>query len=305
MRGERGFGETPGVLLVDRANPLFLDPVKWRPIFEKAPFVMTVSSHLTETAQFSDLILPSHAPLEARHLSRHVSMEGRPIVNAAGGAVRPLYDTKDAGEIYLALKLALAGKKIEADAFSAYVKKRTQELGAQKLLKEGTAETWLYEAKTVGQNLVFSTPSGKFELGPLVKSLRGRRLDEPPTSQDFPLLLNLFSPLAFSRGEGAHLPYLLDIAGPGLQEMWGAWAELHPDTAQAYGISDGQMIWVESPQGKIKAKARVLARAMPSVVSVPVGLGHTAYGRWAKGTGSNPLEIASMDGVSRVRVVRA
>ena len=290
------------VILADRVNPLFLEPSKWRPVFEKAPFVATVSSHLTETAQFSDLILPCHTPLEAWHLSRHVSMQGSRIINAARGAVGPLYDTRDAGEIYFSLKTALAGQKMEAEAFPAYVKGRFRELGAPKLLEQDNAETWLSEAKTIGQSLVFSTPSGKFEFGPLLKSLR----ENPPTqtsrSEDFPLSLYLFAPLAFSRGEGAHLPYLLDIACPQLEEMWATWAELHPDTAQAYGISDGETVWIESHQGKIKVKARVLSRATPWVVSVPVGLGHTAYGRWAKGLGANPLEIASMNRSERVRI---
>ena len=50
-------------------------------------------------------------------------------------------------------------------------------------------------------------------------------------------------------------------------------------------------MWVESPLGSIKVKARLNPGIMPGVVSVPFGLGHTSYGRYAKGYGSNPVTI--------------
>src|SRR5262249_39919269 len=43
-------------------------------------------------------------------------------------------------------------------------------------------------------------------------------------------------------------------------------AELHPDTAHAYGIADGAWILVESPHGTIRVRAHVTERVVPGVV---------------------------------------
>jgi molybdopterin-containing oxidoreductase family iron-sulfur binding subunit len=61
------------------------------------------------------------------------------------------------------------------------------------------------------------------------------------------------------------------------------------------GISDGDRVWVESTFGKIQAKARLYQGAMPDVVNIPSGLGHTSGGRWAKGLGANPYQLLGDD----------
>ena len=41
----------------------------------------------------------------------------------------------------------------------------------------------------------------------------------------------------------------------------------------------------------LQAKARLYRGTMPEVVNMPLGQGHLAYGRWAKGRGANPKRI--------------
>jgi len=110
-------------------------------------------------------------------------------------------------------------------------------------------------------------------------------------ADSFPLRLCLFTPLAFSHADGAHLPYLNSIAGPQLDERWETWAGFNPETARSHGIANGDEVWVESPAGRVRAKARWYQGAMPGLVNMPCGLGHAAHGRWAKGVGSNPMEL--------------
>lgn len=172
--------------------------------------------------------------------------------------------------------------------------------------------------------LRFSTPSGKFEFYSLtlqrklgekaddlaclphfehpdfwgklgekvqlwIKQNEGQRRGEP--NRLFHLLL--YTPLVFSEGEGAHLPYLQGLAGSHVNERsWSSWVEIHPETAKELGIKNGDWVWVESPIGRIKAKARVYPGLLPNVACMPLGLGHSAYGRWAKGAGTNPASIA-------------
>jgi anaerobic selenocysteine-containing dehydrogenase len=46
-------------------------------------------------------------------------------------------------------------------------------------------------------------------------------------------------------------------------------ADLHPDTAKKYGITDGDMIIVSTKTGSVEIKAKVTTGIMPSVVNIP------------------------------------
>ena len=43
--------------------------------------------------------------------------------------------------------------------------------------------------------------------------------------------------------------------------------EIHPDTAAALGISDGDWVWVESPYAKARLRARLFDGIAPDVVN--------------------------------------
>ena len=56
-------------------------------------------------------------------------------------------------------------------------------------------------------------------------------------------------------------------------------AEINPKDANDNGVKDGQMIWIESPEGaKIKVKAMVTKRVAPGVVFTPFH-----FGGWYEG----------------------
>jgi len=116
----------------------------------------------------------------------------------------------------------------------------------------------------------------------------------------FPLHLVSYKLMVHAEGRGANVPLLRETMAPHLRGVtnWDTWAELHPTTAQAHGIRDGAYIWVESPvrdeQGtlrRIRVRARFYEGARPDTIAIPFELGHTAYGRWAKGAGQNPNRI--------------
>jgi thiosulfate reductase/polysulfide reductase chain A len=88
-------------------------------------------------------------------------------------------------------------------------------------------------------------------------------------------------------------PWLLDIK-PGNPMV------IHPATARRYGVQDGDLVWVESPHGKVLAKVRTTTRIHPEVVGVQHGFGHTALGRLARGrgTGDSPLRPTKADPLS-------
>lgn len=132
---------------------------------------------------------------------------------------------------------------------------------------------------------------------------------------EFPMVLNIFRPLGLTGGRTANMPYLREIAGKHVSTSWDSWLEINPATARRFGIGDKDIVWVESPLGRVKVRARLHPGSPPGVVSLPYGLGHQAGGRWAAGLGVNPNVLvgaahATLSGVSvypitRVKVYKA
>lgn len=63
--------------------------------------------------------------------------------------------------------------------------------------------------------------------------------------------------------------------------------EIHPKTAEKLGIAEGDIVEVASKSGSIKTQAYLTPGIHPDAVSVPLGYGHEAMGRYAKGVGAN------------------
>ncbi len=175
---------------------------------------------------------------------------------------------------------------------------------------------------------IYKTPSKKFEFysqgikGVLLSSkgeedssfLPHWEESVPKEEEKYPFILNIFKTMALD-GRNANQPWLQGILGPHLFEKWATWVEINPITASKYDISDGDWVWVESPHGKIKVKARLYQGAMPHVVNIPFGNGHRTGGRWSKKIGENPyrllgLELDSLTGQpihgnTRVKIYKA
>jgi anaerobic selenocysteine-containing dehydrogenase len=72
---------------------------------------------------------------------------------------------------------------------------------------------------------------------------------------------------------------------------WETWIEINPQTAYQLGVENNDVVSVHSPQGEIEAVVVVSPGIRPDVVAVPIGQGHTDYGRYAEGRGSNPMDL--------------
>jgi molybdopterin-containing oxidoreductase family iron-sulfur binding subunit len=179
---------------------------------------------------------------------------------------------------------------------------------------------------------VLKTPSKKFEfyaqtLKQVHPSSVSRDFKELPffphrpesknvaDEKQYPFHLHVFKTMALEGTRNANQPWLQAIAGSHVFERWETWVEINPETAKRLGISNQDWIWVESPKGRIRVKARVYKGAMPDVVSIPFGSGHRSGGRWAMGLGENPYRLLNDDvddltgypatGSTRVRMYKA
>jgi molybdopterin-containing oxidoreductase family iron-sulfur binding subunit len=97
--------------------------------------------------------------------------------------------------------------------------------------------------------------------------------------------------------------------------VWGSWAELNPETAKRLAVRQGYLVRVTSPFGSLEVPVVIFPAIRPDVVAMPIGQGHTSYGRYAKGRGANPLALlapavdaitgTSAAGATRVRIESA
>jgi anaerobic selenocysteine-containing dehydrogenase len=70
---------------------------------------------------------------------------------------------------------------------------------------------------------------------------------------------------------------------------WQTWVELNPKSASDLGLREGDILAVVSQHGRVEVPVYVNPAAAPGVVSMPLGQGHTNYGRWAEKRGQNPM----------------
>jgi len=121
-----------------------------------------------------------------------------------------------------------------------------------------------------------------------------------PEASGFPLLLRPFFLLALGSGESASSPWIQEALAVHVPAAWESWVEVNPETARAAGIADDDAVWVESPKGRLRVRARIFEGVPPDVVAMPIGQGHALAGSQGRDTGVNPMEL-----VENVRDARA
>lgn len=114
---------------------------------------------------------------------------------------------------------------------------------------------------------------------------------EAGDEKQYPFVLNTYKLMSYAGSAGANQPWLQENLAVHVKGKWDSWVEINPQTGQKMGIKDGDWVWLESAKGWLKVKARLYAGTAPDMVNLPVGQGHLAYGRWAKGRGVNPNDL--------------
>lgn len=128
-----------------------------------------------------------------------------------------------------------------------------------------------------GQPVGFATPTGRLELYSVIAFQRDidplpgyhepaqSPYSTPDLAAEYPLVLTT----------GARLPVFYHSQhrnNPLQRELYPQpEAEIHPETAERFGIAAGDWIWIETSTGKIRMLAKLTAGVMPGVVSMAHG----------------------------------
>ena len=90
----------------------------------------------------------------------------------------------------------------------------------------------------------------------------------------YPLALVTYHPVLDVQDGDQNYPWAQEIFMVMHGYGWTNFAEMNRKTADALRIRDGDTVWVESPFGKVKARARVFEGIHPQVVAIADGQGH-------------------------------
>jgi len=267
-------------LIVSGSNPVFSVPTAagFAEALESVENVIAISPHMDETATAAGWVLPCHHGLESwgdAELPGGDVALGQPLMN-------PIFDTRQREDILLAAAAALGqGDAFPAADFATILKNRW-------MASLGGENAWVAALRTGGiaaadaATAALSSPSevadapGAIDFAPAAGP--GTRLVVYPTVQ-------------YYDGRGANRSWMQEMPDPITKSVWTTWVEMHPDMAEELGVRNGHMVPVESSAGAIEPPAFLYEGIRADTVAIPIGQGHTAYGRTAQGHGANPLDL--------------
>ncbi|RME82257.1 MAG: hypothetical protein D6775_11380, partial [Caldilineae bacterium] len=286
------------LLFVLDANPVYELPAAlgFADALQHVDQVISFATLPNETTALSDLVLPAHTYLETWGYQFVQPSLDRLIVSAQQPVVRPLYDTREPGDVLMAIANRLGGKVAKRLPWPNMVNFVQTRLTSLQLL-EGNIESqdpdifwasWLQQGGWWSRDNALVTPE------PGEGMTQALSVSAPVFSGDggaYPYYLQPVPSTSFGDGRHAGLPWLQETPDGMTTASWETWVEINPETAAELGIAQNDVVKVISSFGEIEAIAYLYPAIRPDTVAVPVGQGHTELGRWARNRGANVNQI--------------
>jgi molybdopterin-containing oxidoreductase family iron-sulfur binding subunit len=274
------------VLIVHDVNPTFTLPrsAGFEAAMEKVPFVVSLSSFMDETTAKAHLVLPTHTPLESwGDYEPRAGVRGlmQPVM-------QPVFETKPLGDLLLSTIKQVdetAAEKFAWETFQAYVQDAWKEVH-QAVAKDKDFLVFWEESLRRG-GVWEAKPAEPVQLA--LTSLDTASIEPAFEGQDLHLLV--YPSSHHFDGRGANKSWLQEITDPVTKIAWDNWIEVHPDTANRLGVTEGDVVTVSSPHGQIESPVHLYAYIRPDTVAIQFGQGHTQYGRYAQNRGANPAAL--------------
>jgi anaerobic selenocysteine-containing dehydrogenase len=247
----------------------------------------------------------------------------RPVVDT-------LYNTRDPGDVLLELAARMGDGLAEALPWKSYwelVRYRLSAIDTDWQIFESNgswSEMVYFNAapgsaawnKVVGRDRQFSPQDGRFdffsrELFSLLANSRDEdclpHFELPATledigefAQEYPFLLVSQSLITQSQFWQGVVPTLQEAYGLQSHAKWSSWVEISPLAAQALGLEENEVVWIESQYGRVQAPVRFYQGLWPNAVFLPAGLGHSSRVSWGRNSpeqvvvGVNPNLLIKM-----------
>ena len=240
---------------------------------KQVDFLVVSDFFLTPTAELADVVLPAATWLELTYLGgyflRHGYLFPRRKIVQIGECWQ---DQKMFNELGKRLGQKNWFDKVE-DAWDYILEPTglTWEKAKEMPYIKGETEYRKYEKKG------FSTPTKKVELYSTIFEEWGydplpryREIPESPVSKpemvkEYPYILTAGARCpVFFHSEHRMIPWLREIYPDPI-------VEIHPQTAEKHGIKEGDWVFIESPRGRIKQRAKLTTGIDPRIVAAQHG----------------------------------
>jgi thiosulfate reductase / polysulfide reductase chain A len=258
-----------------RHDPLmgFADPDRLRRVFDKLDLLVSVTFSWSDTAWYSDVVLPLSPYLERESIIA-TKNDLVPYFFVRKRAVEPRYDTRADWEIVSGLAKRMGLKELVFDSIEDIWRRQLEGTGVSIEDFDKTGMVVLGKVpkyRDTGAGLTFKTASKKIEL-----------IDAKLESQNIPSLLPYASPekpkegsyrLTFGRcgvhtqGHTVNNPLLFEQMPENV--LW-----INSAEAEKLGISDGDTVRASNGGYSETIKARVADEIHPEAVFVVHGFGH-------------------------------
>jgi len=234
---------------------------------KKLDFLAVSDFFMTPTAELADIFLPAGTWLEQDHVAENWKFHGYVL---ARQKVVEIGECWQDHKIFMELGKRMGQKWWDSIEDSLNWLLEPTGLNWEQFKQKGYlhGEQKYYKHKEKG----FSTPTRKVELYSTILEKWGRDplpkyteipespLSRPDLAAKYPYILNsgLRTPTFFHTAN-RQIPWLREIRPDPL-------VEIHPATAEKNGIREGDWVWIESPRGRAKERAKLNDGINPSVV---------------------------------------
>jgi anaerobic selenocysteine-containing dehydrogenase len=269
-------------IFIAGSNPLLTWPEsrKVKEMLEKVEFLAVMDLFMTETAKHADLFLPAATFLERLELVDYYSVIfGIPYMILRKKAIEPLGEAKSDVEFWLELARKMGYKEHfpwkSVEEVLDYVLEPTG-YSVNDLIEKHPSGVWTGEVR-YGEyrQKGFRTPSRKVELYSETLAEMGydalptpREPSESPYSskaKEYPLILTTGArSLYFTHSQLRNVEKMIRLQSE-------AYVEIHPETAERYGIGDGDKVTVKTERGSIEIRAKLTDSILPGVINIPHG----------------------------------
>ena len=277
------------VLFTCNTNPSFSAPavLQLDESLANVGFKVAFSMFPDETTVKADLVLPIFSGMEdwGTHVAAYNA--GEPVLSLQQPLMEPIHkETRGFGDLMLSL-LKMRSKKFDKFAdYYGYIQTSIANMptGITSSVKGDHTDMWT----NILQSGLIAAKGEEVALKPKLVEVKYKQQHE---NDAYPMHLIPSARLGMWDGRHANLPWLQEAPDQISKVVWGSWAELHPHKALELGVKNGDYVRVTSASGSIEVQVYVHKGIHPEAIAVPIGQGHTDYGRYAKGRGVNPMKI--------------
>jgi thiosulfate reductase/polysulfide reductase chain A len=235
---------------------------------KKVDFMAISELYMTPTAELADIVLPAKMWLERDEIQLQQADWGIPVRQNVVGQIEERWSDWE-----ILIELA---KRMGEDSISSprhYIESILKPHGVtfEELREKGfiTFDPMKYKKY---EEAGFATPSGRYELYSNVLEEMGydplphhtepaeSPVSTPELTKEYPLVLTT----------GGRIPSFFHSEFRQIQKLRRQCPdpiiEIHPDTAKGLDIRDEDWVWIESPRGRVKQRAKLTSGIDPRVV---------------------------------------